>query len=181
MSFFTFFLLTCIFVPGLLASLEDLQHANTTLDSNRVQMPDTLGYRGDNNPYPPSVSSDFSQIEARCFETAYYMFMSQVNVLIPIHVQGNILILTGVHEGILILIHIQTFYSNPYSGEFLKHQIKFYIQGNVPILVHVKWNFIKLIHVQENVILKCVQLNGLVLVHVQIKVFITQFILLKPF
>lgn len=122
-SFFTFFLLTCIFVPGLLASLEDLQHANTTLDSNRVQMPDTLGYRGDNNPYPPSVSSDFSQIEARCFETAYYMFMSQVNVLIPIHVQGsilirihvqgNILILTGVHEGILILIHIQTFYSNP--------------------------------------------------------------------
>nr|KAG5702965.1 hypothetical protein BaRGS_014788 [Batillaria attramentaria] len=63
---------------GLLASLEDLQHANVTLDITE-HMPDTPGTRSDNNPYPPSVSEDFAQTTAGCLETAYFMFMYQVS------------------------------------------------------------------------------------------------------
>lgn len=63
---------------GLLASLEDLQHANATLDPAE-QMPDSPGYRSDNNPYPPRVSEDFAQSDAGCLETAYHLFSFQVS------------------------------------------------------------------------------------------------------
>ncbi|KAL8559470.1 hypothetical protein ACOMHN_037134 [Nucella lapillus] len=61
---------------ALLASLEDLQHANATLDPAQ-HMPDTPGYRSSNNPYPPRVSEDFAQIDAGCLETAYHLLMYQ--------------------------------------------------------------------------------------------------------
>ena len=73
---------TIVPLPGstaLLASLEDLQHANATLDPAQ-HMPDTPGYRSDNNPYPPRVSEDFAQIDAGCLETAYHLLTYQVIV-----------------------------------------------------------------------------------------------------
>ncbi|XP_076445685.1 uncharacterized protein LOC143283365 [Babylonia areolata] len=61
---------------ALLASLEDLQHANATLDPTQ-HMPDTPGHRSDNNPYPPRVSEDFLQVDAGCLETAYHLLTYQ--------------------------------------------------------------------------------------------------------
>lgn len=74
----TFYTALHVHLTGLLASLEDLQHANVTLDPLTLQQPDTPGFRSSNNPYPPRVSEDFAQTDARCLETAYYMFMYQV-------------------------------------------------------------------------------------------------------
>lgn len=69
---------------ALLASLEDLQHANATLDPAE-QMPDTPGYRGDNNPYPPRVSEDFTFSNAGCLETVFHLlsYSSQKGSPVP--------------------------------------------------------------------------------------------------